>query len=76
MKILNAFKKTREDEKQISVNSIMKELTNHYPSFTEIEQTEIINRVLVNLMSRKKENLLSLIEEARKTRDSIKDLKI
>ena len=76
MKIFNYFKKSREAEKHIVVSGILTEIFNNVLEFTPSEQTEILNRVSINVMERKKETLSQLVREARDVKNSIQDIKI
>lgn len=76
MSFLNRFKTTREQEKNVSVNGILKELFENTLCYSHSEQTEIINRVLINVLERKKIDRTRLIEEARELQNSMINLKI
>lgn len=76
MMLLRYFKKNREDEKQIAINGILNELFNNNSAFSHAEQTEILNRVTVNVMERKRENLSRLVKEARELKNSMLEIKI
>ena len=74
--MMNWFKKDREQEKDLVVNGIVDRIVNNIIKLNHSEQTEIINRVTLRLMERKKERRAELIKEARELQESITEIKI
>lgn len=75
MKLKDIFKKDREQEKEEVVSGIINNIFNNHYSFTHLEQTEILNRVSLRVMERKKEARKRLLEEARELQNSLVDIK-
>ena len=76
MKLFKYFTKSREQEKQVAINGILNSLFNNHLEFTHSEQTEILNRVIINAMERKKETRTNLLKDLRDLQDSIKEIKL
>ena len=70
------FKVNRDQEKTNLIRSIVNSITENDLNFTPIEQTEILNRISLRVMEKKKEERSRLLKEARELQQSLIDLKI
>ncbi len=74
--MLHFFKKDREKEKQLAIDSILNCICNNTEQFSHKEQTEIVNKVAIELIENKRQARKELIEEARELQSSIKNLRL
>ena len=74
--MFNLFKVNREEEKTNLIRSIVSTITENNLNFSPIEQTEILNRISLRVMEKKKEERSRLLKEARELQQSLIDLKI
>ncbi len=70
------FSKNRDHEKQVVISGTLSRIFDNHLSFSHAEQTEILNRVMLNVLERKKDTRQKLIQEARELQNSIKELKL
>lgn len=74
--MFNLFKVNREEEKTNLIRSVVSTITENNLNFSPIEQTEILNRISLRVMEKKKEERSRLLKEARELQQSLIDLKI
>jgi hypothetical protein len=72
----NFFKKDKEAQKQKAVSQILGTLFNWEFEFNHTEQAEVLNRVRINFLERKKDGQRQLLKEAREIQESIKEIKL
>lgn len=74
--MFNLFKVNREEEKTNLIRSIVNGIVENDLKFTHTEQTEILNRISLRVMEKKKEDRSRLLKEARELQQSLIDLKL
>lgn len=70
------FKVNRDQEKTNLIRSIVNSITENDLNFSQTEQTEILNRISLRVMEKKKEGRSKLLKELRELQQSLIDLKI
>lgn len=70
------FKVNRDQEKTNLIRSIVNSITENDLNFSQTEQTEILNRISIRVMEKKKEGRSKLLKELRELQQSLIDLKI
>lgn len=73
---LKSFQKSREQEIDDVVREIVKSIMYSDLDFTNQEQKEILDRVILNIFERKREKRAQLIKEAREIQEVLKEIKI
>lgn len=73
---LKLFQKSREQEIDDVVRGIVKSIMYSYLDFTNQEQKEILDKVILNIFERKREKRAQLIKEARELQEVLKEIKI
>lgn len=71
MKLFSYLKPSREKQKETTINFIVSSILESVNKYDHTEQTEILNRVTIRLMERKKEKRTKLIQEARQLQESM-----
>lgn len=66
----------KEKQKEQTVDYIVSSIVSNINNYSHTEQTEILNRVTIRIMERKKEKRSLLIKEARELSESMADIKI
>lgn len=70
------FKVNRDQEKTNLIRSIVNSITENDLNFSQTEQTEILNRISIRVMEKKKEGRSKLLKELRELQQSLIDLKL
>lgn len=65
---------TKRQEKEVRINSILKNITESPHNFTEAEQVEILKSVLMRFKQLKNSRCTELKEEARSIETALKEL--
>lgn len=76
MTMFGIFKVNRDQEKTNLIRSIVNSITENDLNFSQTEQTEILNRISIRVMEKKKEGRSKLLKELRELQQSLIDLKI